>query len=172
LRDSSHSYKREQFISCYSIYLSRMDNSRAKFSTHRHMSITFLFVKSHTFFSYYYYYYVLKIEDFSFFAKIIKDFIYSYATTSSSCILTASFFILLLFFHFFSHLILFSEQLKQQFMTIIIHYMNIFLLHLLLFPLRVYTLYALIHACHVFYLTSRALICRLWQISYHHQLQH
>lgn len=33
-------------------------------------------------------------------------------------------------------------------------------------------LYAWIHACHVFYLTSRALICRLWQISYHHQLQH
>ena len=47
-----------------------------------------------------------------------------------------------------------------------------FFLHLLLFPLRVYNLYAWIHACHVFYLTSRALICRLWQISYHHQLQH
>ena len=49
-------------------------------------------------------------------------------------------FILLLFFHFFLisfFSCFFPEQLKQQFMTIIIHYMNFFP-HLLLFPLRVY----------------------------------
>lgn len=147
-----------------------MDNSRAKFSltdTCRYFSfrqvshILFLLLLLLLF--------VLKIEELL--CRIIKDFIYSYATTSSSCLLPL--FILLLFFHFFSHLILLAEQLKQQFMTIIIHYMNIFFSSSPIVPSTcVQPLYAWIHACHVFYLTSRALICRLWQISYHHQLQH
>lgn len=101
--DSSHSYKREQFISSYSIFFSRMDNSRAKFSltdTCRYFSFRQV---THLFF-----FFVLKIEDFFFyFCRIIKDFIYSYSTTSSSCSIHASFFLFYYyFFTFFSHLIL------------------------------------------------------------------
>jgi len=133
LRDSSHSYKREQFISCYSIYFLEWTILALNSHSQTHVDT---FQVSHILFLLFLLLFVLKIEELL--CRIIKDFIYSYATTSSSCLLPL--FILLLFFHFFSHLILLAEQLKQQFMTIIIHYMNIFLLHLLLFPLRVYNL--------------------------------
>lgn len=101
MRDSSHSYKREQFIFLL-FYFSQMDNSRAKFSltdTCRYFSFRQV---SHIFF------FCLKNRGFFFlFCRIIKDFIYSYATTSSSCSIHASFYFIIIFSLFFSsHLIL------------------------------------------------------------------
>lgn len=108
-------------FSCYSIFL-KWTILALNFHSQTHVD-TFLFVKFHTSF-----FFVLKIEDFfsllQNYKRLYLQLCHNFFIMLYSCLFL--FYYYFFTFFFFSSHSSFSEQLKQQFMTIIIHYMNIF----------------------------------------------